>query len=543
MATVFHQKRLWMLFLPVVAQLILTSILSAAATTRIMPLGDSITRGYWGSVHRWGYRKPLYDNLTNGGYSFDFVGSATDGSFQDPNHEGHDGWRADQILTYIGGWLVAYQPDIVLLHIGTNDITGGNQDANEVNDILDVIDDYEADSGNSVTVILALIINRWPYSSVTTAFNSDVNFMAVNRIANGDDIIIVNMESALSYPADLADELHPNDSGYSKMANVWYNALVDYFNRYDFVISGRVVELDGHTPLAGVLIQADNNDINDVTDANGFYELFVDSNWSGTVTPHKVSYTFEPNSYTCTDVNQDYNDINYIATLMTFKISGFAVEQDNITPISDVNVTAQNSGGPWTSRYGGGSWLTDSNGYYEVWVDSNWSGKVTPQKDAYLFEPNSRNYQDVNQDYAVDQNYTGDELGYKISGFFRNECDAPIEGVEVDANNGGSEDTTDSAGYYEIWVYSGWSGTVTPARQHYTFDPNFRSYIDVMADQPDQNFIAYNIYDLDCDGLIGFGDFDIIANNWLLAGPQGDFIVDGVVDFADFAEFGLVWGD
>ena len=57
-------------------------------------------------------------------------------------------------------WLNTHQPDVVLLHIGTNDITWGDQDANEVNDILNVIDNYEADSNKSVTVVLALIINR-----------------------------------------------------------------------------------------------------------------------------------------------------------------------------------------------------------------------------------------------------------------------------------------------------------------------------------------------------------------------------------------------
>ena len=63
-----------------------------------MPLGDSITRGWFGSVGHWGYRKPLYDNLSREGFNFDFVGSYVDGSFPDPNHEGHDGWRADEIL-------------------------------------------------------------------------------------------------------------------------------------------------------------------------------------------------------------------------------------------------------------------------------------------------------------------------------------------------------------------------------------------------------------------------------------------------------------
>ena len=41
-------------------------------------------------------------------------------------------------------WLIAETPDIVLLHIGTNDISGNNEDIwNEVEDILVTIDDYE----------------------------------------------------------------------------------------------------------------------------------------------------------------------------------------------------------------------------------------------------------------------------------------------------------------------------------------------------------------------------------------------------------------
>jgi hypothetical protein len=104
-----------------------------------------------------------------------------------------------------------------------------DQDINEVNAILDVIDDYEEDANKEVTVILALIINRRTYSPATTQFNADVNVMAQNRIAGGDDIIIVDMESALNYTMDMSDEVHPNDNGYAKMAAVWYGALDGFF--------------------------------------------------------------------------------------------------------------------------------------------------------------------------------------------------------------------------------------------------------------------------------------------------------------------------
>jgi hypothetical protein len=86
---------------------------------------------------------------------------------------------------------------------------------------------------------------------------------------------------------------------------------------------------------------------------------------------------------------------------------------------------------------------------------------------------------------------------------------------------------------------------VMPTKTHYTFAPNWMSYVDVLADQPEQNYTAGNIYDLDCDGSVGWGDFEILVNNWPLAGPaiRGDFIPDGVVNFLDFAEFVRIWED
>jgi hypothetical protein len=303
------------------------------------------------------------------------------------------------------------------------------------------------------------------------------------------------------------------------------------------------LEPDGVTPVEGALIQSDGNDVNTVTDVNGYYEFIVDCGWSGVVTPQKEGYVFEPNSVVFTDVNQDYSDMDYTASLMTFRIAGFIFEQDGDTPISDVNVSAENSGGPWTTKYGGGTSRTDADGYYEVWVDCNWSGKVRPDKYAYVFEPNVSNYENVNQDYTEGQDYIGNELELRIFGFVRNECNAPVAGILVEPDNGGSYAVTDLDGFYEVRVDEGWSGTVSPVRIKCTFEPNLLNYTNLQADQPDQNYIIYNVYDLDCDGRVGENDFAIMTANWLVTGPDipGDFINDEIVDFLDFADFGDVW--
>jgi lysophospholipase L1-like esterase len=196
-----------------------------------MPLGDSITYGT-NSTGIVGYRRPLYQLLTGAGYNVDFVGSQTDGSPTDfdRNHEGHRGWRADQIRDNITGWLNSTPADVILLHIGTNDISqdqGAANPAAEIAQILDLIDAWEA-VNNEVWVVLARIINRNDFrSGITTTFNGLIQDLADSRIAAGDKIIVVDMESALDYPADLSDTVHPNDTGYGKMAAVWFTALED----------------------------------------------------------------------------------------------------------------------------------------------------------------------------------------------------------------------------------------------------------------------------------------------------------------------------
>ena len=91
-----------------------------------MPLGDSITRGGGQVRYQYhGYRLALQQQLRTGatGAKFDFVGSMLDKGVPDGNHEGHGGWTIDNLAANMDRWMVAYRPDIVLLHAGTNNIT------------------------------------------------------------------------------------------------------------------------------------------------------------------------------------------------------------------------------------------------------------------------------------------------------------------------------------------------------------------------------------------------------------------------------------
>jgi len=222
--------------------MLIISVSPASAVIGIMPLGDSITSGSTGSSTNSGYRRELYFLLTAAGYSVNFVGSQIDGTVFDfdRDHEGHSAFHADgspagdgnDIFDNVLDWLIDQQnfgnpTDIVLLHIGTNDITDGGEDANEVDDILDEIYQYDPNTW----VIVARIINRVNYSQATTDFNNSVATMVQNRINLGDELLLVDMENGAGIiysdqPGDdMADDLHPNDTGYPKMANLWFPAV------------------------------------------------------------------------------------------------------------------------------------------------------------------------------------------------------------------------------------------------------------------------------------------------------------------------------
>ncbi len=225
-------------------------MLYAGKTVTIMPLGDSITYGNsYGNdpIDMQGefasYRKLLWEDLGASGYTVDFIGSENSGGDLlpafDTDHQGHWGDTALEIADDVYDNLSNNEPDVVLLHIGTNEL---RTDTTDVEQVLNEIDKYEDEKNVHIKVILARIINRWiewtddngdtrsneQDRRNTTLFNNNLQTMADARIFAGDDIIVVDMEtdSGINYDSrDMADDLHPNDSGYAKIANIWLGAL------------------------------------------------------------------------------------------------------------------------------------------------------------------------------------------------------------------------------------------------------------------------------------------------------------------------------
>ena len=198
-------------------------------TVEVMPLGDSITVGVLVSSNDTGYRRELWLSQAAAGHTLNFVGSGSTGvpGDFDKRHEGHAGMRADEIRDGVTGWLNANSADVVLLHIGTNDISQGQDASSTAIEIGQILNKIKA-VDSTTWVIVAKIVPRNDGNNDLQLRTNDLN----NRIANlvtarsaaGDRVRLVDMNSPLD-PADLADRVHPGDSGYSKMATAWDAAL------------------------------------------------------------------------------------------------------------------------------------------------------------------------------------------------------------------------------------------------------------------------------------------------------------------------------
>ncbi len=197
----------------------------SSSPVKVMPLGDSITDGY---LVPGGYRIQLWKDIANNGLTVDFVGSLSNGSAElgDKNHEGHSGWRIDQLDANINAWMDAYKPRIVLLHIGTNDITQNYDLANAPSRLSALVDKIcvKLPAGGKVYVAKIIPEVGTDLNQKVFNFNNQIPGMIQNKVNQGKSVYGVDMYSALT-TADLADTVHPNVTGYNKMGDVWFNAI------------------------------------------------------------------------------------------------------------------------------------------------------------------------------------------------------------------------------------------------------------------------------------------------------------------------------
>lgn len=216
---------------------------------KLMCLGDSITDGF---TVKGAYRNRLCALIQADGLSegVDFVGTNSNGTGYDQDHEGHSGFAIAAIpksedieqkgrnglYENIDTWLAVSRPDIVLLQIGTNDILSLYDLDNaktRLEALVKKVEDNIAEGGRIYLATIPYIAQNARYNetgktqeeldALVDAFNA-----GVTEIAEADDTVFpadINSQLALT---DLKDGIHPNSDGYAKMGDYWYSIIKDY---------------------------------------------------------------------------------------------------------------------------------------------------------------------------------------------------------------------------------------------------------------------------------------------------------------------------
>ncbi|MBN1697133.1 MAG: hypothetical protein JW881_06445 [Spirochaetales bacterium] len=203
---------------------------AGASPVRVMPLGDSITAG------QGCWRAYLWDMLQKNGYTdIDFVGTVDSGGCSlafDSDCEGHGGIAATGMADndQLPPWLSATNPDIVLMHLGTNDMWGGYIPlADKLAAFTKLVDQMRANNPD-MKIIVAQIIPMSESACSTcpadvAALNNAIPGLASEKSTNQSPVIVVDQWTGFNAETDTRDGVHPNDSGEQKMAAQWYPAL------------------------------------------------------------------------------------------------------------------------------------------------------------------------------------------------------------------------------------------------------------------------------------------------------------------------------
>lgn len=201
----------------------------------IMPLGDSLTNDSRPRIKLW-------NSLSNHGYKLDYVGNQyQESSIPDPNHEGVGGIKIEGIMVKARSLMQTHKPGYVALMVGTNDIAWYfDETAVEIADRWKGLINRIFDSSEPGTYIIAATIP--PVSSknvgkpgmaildravLVQQYNAELRSYIKDRNANGDRIILADVEAAIDLNKHLSDDgVHLNEAGYTTMGTVYYNAMI-----------------------------------------------------------------------------------------------------------------------------------------------------------------------------------------------------------------------------------------------------------------------------------------------------------------------------
>jgi lysophospholipase L1-like esterase len=127
------------------------------------------------------------------------------------------------------GWLSRNNPDIVMMHLGTNDVWS-NRSPLEITTAFSKLVDQMRSSKSSMKLLVAKIIPMNPPNcnecgQRVVALNSAIGSWAAEKTTANSPITVVDAWTGFNTATMTGDGVHPNDAGNKKLADVWYYPL------------------------------------------------------------------------------------------------------------------------------------------------------------------------------------------------------------------------------------------------------------------------------------------------------------------------------
>ena len=230
----------------------------ASKAPTILPMGDSITVGVdYLTGTSGGYRDPLYRDLKAAGLAFSFVGpnnglaSGALTAAGQQQHGGFGGWHVtdldanlDGVAVPIGGGdsnnggyiltgghgtgRAAITPDLILLHIGTNDLLQNTANLNQA--LYNLVTHIHALSPNTLILVAGVIpINNAGLIARVNAYNAYIKTQLVPSLFYtafvDQNSGFLNSNGSVNANLLGADNVHPNRFGYPVLAQTWVAAI------------------------------------------------------------------------------------------------------------------------------------------------------------------------------------------------------------------------------------------------------------------------------------------------------------------------------
>ena len=160
----------------------------------------------------------------------------------DADHNGYNGWRIDSLRGSIDNWLTNSDPDMILLHIGTNDMLQNYQIGTLVERLDDLVGRIVLQDAHAQIFVASIIPIMQDYGGLTAAqfadmvdaYNAKIPGIVSKYALMGDNVHFVDMHNLITLtdannPANNffqnGDGIHPGQAGYNQMGDIWYNAV------------------------------------------------------------------------------------------------------------------------------------------------------------------------------------------------------------------------------------------------------------------------------------------------------------------------------